>query len=357
MFAIAKRCVNAKNLPPEAEFTKILDLPIAEAKALKITEFLSRMKIGAKFDHACKVKADREKHDKKYQGEPIEAVIKAVKEEFGRLARSYLVYLLSETQGLKGLTTNIIRGLCAFDLNTLLVEPLELGKYCIGQLFSSFRLRDYYSPTEESQCLDEYITFVDDLRQRYTSMSQPTFFIFDTIDFLSGQETLQSRPLLYKLFRLSCLCIDVPFAELPMIKFWGFNSDDPTCQLIDLIQPVQSYFTNVARGEEVMTREESVTKFLALEPTFGSTALSDVYCPWLSVDFFGRAKIFEGLDPTKSCPRAAQSSSKTQRVESIEPPTTIYFPRGKKRTRKSVSSRDRSSSGETLHACTSASKS
>ena len=194
LFAIAKRCVNAKNLPSEAEFTKILDLPIAEAKALNITEFLSRMKFGAKFDHACKVKADREKHDKKYQGEPIEAVIKAVKEEFGRLARSYLFYLLSETQSLKGLTTNIIRVLCAFDLNTLLVEPLELGKYCIGQLVSSFRLRDYYSPTEESHCLDEYITFVDDLRQRYTSMNQPTFFIFDTIDFLSGQETLQSRP-------------------------------------------------------------------------------------------------------------------------------------------------------------------
>ena len=142
-----------------------------------------------------------------------------------------------------------------------------------------------------------------------------------------------------------------------MIKFWGFNSDDPTCQLIDLIQPVQSYFTNVARGVEVMTREESVTKFLALEPTFGSTALSDVYCPLLSVDFFGKARIFEGLDPTKSCQRDAQSSSKTRRVESIEPPTTIYSPRGKKRARKSVSSRERSSSRETLHACTSASKS
>ena len=78
-----------------------------------------------------------------------------------------------------------------------------------------------------------------------------------------------------------------------------------------------------------MTREESVTKFLTLEPTFGSTALSDVYCPWLSVDFFGKAKIFEGLDPTKSCQRDVQSSSKSRRVESIEPPTTIYFPRGK----------------------------
>ena len=72
-----------------------------------------------------------------------------------------------------------------------------------------------------------------------------------------------------------------------------------------------------------MTREESVSKFLALEPTFGTTALSDVYCPWLSVDFFGRARNFEGLDPAKSCQRDAGSPSKSRGVESIEPPKTI----------------------------------
>ena len=188
-------------------------------------------------------------------------------------------------------------------------------------------------------------------------MNQLTFFIPDSIDLLLGQEILQSRPLLYKLLRLSCLCIDEPFVELPVIKFWGFNSDDPTSQLIDLFQPVQSYFTNVARGVEVMTREESVSKFLSLEPTFGTTALSDNCCPWLSVDFSGRARILEGLDPAKSCQRDAGSPSKSRGVESIEPHKTIYFPRGKKRTCKNTSSLDRSSSGDTLHACTSASKS
>ena len=92
-----------------------------------------------------------------------------------------------------------------------------------------------------------------------------------------------------------------------------------------------------------MTRKESVSKFFALEPTFGTTALSDVYCPWLSVDFFGNARILEGLDPTKSCQPDAGSPSKSRRLEPIEPPKTIYLPRGKKRTRKSISSRDRSS--------------
>ena len=157
---------------------------------------------------------------------------KTIKEEFGRLARCYIVYLLSETQGFKGLTTNIIRSLGAFDLSTLLVDPPELGTYCFGHSFSNCRLRCYYTilvsqRLDESLCLDEYVTSVDALRQRYTGMSQPTFFIPDTIGFVVGQETLQSRRLLYKLFRLSC-CIDEPFPELPVVKFWSFNTNDST---------------------------------------------------------------------------------------------------------------------------------
>ena len=79
--ALGRRCVNPKNLPAEGSFTKILDVSIADAKALNITKFLSRMKFGLRFDHACKVTADREKYDKKHEGVPIKEVILKVKEE------------------------------------------------------------------------------------------------------------------------------------------------------------------------------------------------------------------------------------------------------------------------------------
>ena len=351
--ALGRRCVNPKNLPTDGCFTKILDVSIADAKSLNITEFLSRMKFGPKFDHACKVRAVREKHDKKHEGVPINEVVPKVKEEFARSARSYLVYLFRETQSLKGLTADIIKGLGAFDLSTLLVDPPELGSYCLRQLFSSFRLRGYYDATEESECLDEYVTFVDSLRQQYPGISQPSLLIADTVDFLMGQESLQTRPLLHKLFRLSCLCLDVPFPQLPGIKFWNVDSEDPTSQLIDLVQPVQSYYANVARGVEVTTSDDSVSKFLALEPNFGNTAISDVYCPWLSVDFFDSAKIHKSLDPTGSCPRDLQSPIKIRETAPIDSPKTIYFPRGKKRGRYESSSRNRSSSNETLQAGTS----
>ena len=63
-----------------------------------------------------------------------------------------------------------------------------------------------------------------------------------------------------------------------------------------MILPVQSYFRNVYRGVETVTSEQSISKFLLLEPDFGTQGLSDVYCPWLSVDSFGRTKLLEQLD-------------------------------------------------------------
>ena len=168
-----------------------------------------------------------------------------------------------------------------------------------------------------------------------------------------GQEALQTRLLLHKLFRLSCLCLDVPFSQLPGIKVWNINSEDPTSPLIDLVQPVQSYYANVARGVEVTACDDSVSKFLALELNFGNTAFSDIHCPWFCVDFCDSAKIHKSLDPTGLCQQFLQSPTKIRETAPVDSPKTVYFPRGKKRGRYQSSSRDRSSSDESLQAGTS----
>ena len=68
--------------------------------------------------------------------------------------------------------------------------------------------------------------------------------------------SLQSRPLLFKSFVHSWICIDEPFPQHPPNKFRNINSEDPTRQLTDVVLPVQSYISNVARGVEIMTRED-----------------------------------------------------------------------------------------------------
>ena len=119
----------------------------------------------------------------------------------------------------------------------------------------------------------------------------------DTVDFLIAQASLTCRPLLYKLFRLACLCLDEPFENLPVVTFGSVNTEDPTCSRVEVMLRVQPYFRNVSRGMETVTSEQSISKFLLLEPDFGTQGLTDVYRPWLSVDYFERTRFLSSWTP------------------------------------------------------------
>ena len=160
---------------------------------------------------------------------------------------------------------------------------------------------------QETASGEEYLSFVDDLRRTYSDLAQPTLLIPDTVKFLVELPILHSRPLLFKLFRLACLCLDEPFPVLPSVKFGSVDSDNPTSSHIDVILPVQSYFANVPHSIEAVTTDQSVSDFLRLEPDFIDGGMSDTYCPWDSVDFFGRSKILEQLTSDISRPKPSVS--------------------------------------------------
>ena len=117
------------------------------------------------------------------------------------------------------------------------------------------------------------------IRQIYSDMVQPTILITDTIKFLMEQPSLLSRPLLYLLFTLSCLCLDEPFQVLPEVKFRSVRTDDPSSKLTDIILPVHLFFKSVPSGIETLSDNSSVAKILSLEATFEDSALSDSYDP------------------------------------------------------------------------------
>ena len=80
-------------LPDEDDISGILDLDINVAPALSVTVFLNRVKFGEKLDHACKLKAEMEMHEK--QGEKLTLVelTNKARDEYGRIARSYVAHL------------------------------------------------------------------------------------------------------------------------------------------------------------------------------------------------------------------------------------------------------------------------
>ena len=225
--------------------------------------------------------------------------------EFQRAARSYITFLFNSFQGLKGLTNDLVKGLGCFDLGTLLIGPVAHAPYCQSQLFTTFRLRGYFIIDQETTCGEEYFSFLDDFRRNYPDLEQPTMLISDTVKFLVDMPSLHSRPLLHKLFRLACSCLDEPFLVLPSVKFGSVDSDNPTNSLIDVILPVQAYFSNVSYGIEAVTTDQSVSAFLRLEPDFSGVGLSDTYCLWDSVDSFGCSKILGRLNSRGSRPQVA----------------------------------------------------
>ena len=85
---------------------------------------------------------------------------------------------------------------------------------------------------------------------------------------------------------------------------------------MDVVLPVRSYFQNVPHSIESVTTDQSIAAFLQLEPTFGGIGTSDVYNPWDRVDLFGRARIFEQLDPAGTC-RLDQNLELTSKVSTV----------------------------------------
>ena len=126
-------------LPEEDELAKILDLDVITAPAMSVTVFLNRTKFGAKLNRACKLKAEVEQHETKGEKQPLSELKEIAKEEFGRLARSYVTHLFKETRSHFNFTTIIAQGLGSFDLEILLKLPLDLATKCYSHLFTNLR--------------------------------------------------------------------------------------------------------------------------------------------------------------------------------------------------------------------------
>ena len=240
LYKLARRCSSPRDLPSEKDWHDIPNLDLSTTTALSVPNFLTRAKFDSKLDAACKIKAERDQTEKCNAGLSMATLVNRNKVEFGRAARSYVTHLFNSIQGLKGFTNDLVKGLSCFDLETLLIGPVAHATYCQSQLFTSFRLRGYFTVDQKTVCGEEYLSIVDDLRRSFPDFEQPTMLISDTVKFLVDMPSSHSRPLLHKLFRLACLCLDEPFSVLPTVRFGSVDSENPTDSLVDVIFPVQS---------------------------------------------------------------------------------------------------------------------
>ena len=64
LFKLGRRCIKPKSLPQESGLAGILSVSSSDARALAITAFIARSKLGQRLDVACKIKAERELTEK-----------------------------------------------------------------------------------------------------------------------------------------------------------------------------------------------------------------------------------------------------------------------------------------------------
>ena len=325
LFKLGRRCIRSPNLPSESDYRKILNLSIPDVKALSTADFLSRSKLDDRIGPACKSKAESEKGKKKNEGPTLDTIIANCKEEFGRNAMSYVIFLFKGTQGLSRFTSDIVRGLGS-------PSTLENAIYCFKQLFTSFRLRGVFQADEESIFIEECLSFLDIIRSSHPDIQQPKLLIADAIHFVCSQESLVSRPHLRRIFRPSCLCLDEPRMSFTPVKFGSHRTDDPLSIMFDVIAPIQSFLGYVGHGLDVLTSDASVSRFLPLEQSFGNSGLSDLYSPWDSVDHFGKTQIRENLES-----KEAGSQSGPQGNSAAEETPMQSFPDSKPGKRHSHS--------------------
>ena len=150
LFRLARRCSNPSDLPDDQNWPAILNLDIKTVTALTVSEFISRIKLGPRLRISCRAMAEKDIRDKLDQGLPIGALANKNRDDFGRSTRSY-ISLFSSVQNQKTLATDLMKELGSFNLDTLLHDPLPHAVYCFSRLFTSFRLRGYFSRLTERQ--------------------------------------------------------------------------------------------------------------------------------------------------------------------------------------------------------------
>ena len=111
LYQLARRCSSPRDLPSEKDWPDIFDLDLSTTTALSVLNFLTRAKFDSKLDAAREIKAERDQTEKCNAGLFLDTLVNRNKEEFGRGARSYVIFLFNSFQGLKGLTSDLVKGL------------------------------------------------------------------------------------------------------------------------------------------------------------------------------------------------------------------------------------------------------
>ena len=255
------RCLVTSSIPSSTDWYGLLSLHIESQRVLLPNDFLQRLNLTAKVDSAIKKKAEQESSERKLRREALDELVSGLRTTFCDRARNYLLFLLEGSRRHVTMTTSNVRGMACFDPQVMLSMSLEFAGRCFTDLYRGFCLRGWFEPGSEQTYRDDYLAFLVDLRQSGITFASSSSIIHDIVTYLTDLQILRSRPRIYHLFKLSCLCLTDVAPDLPAVTFGSVDSSRMDCRQSAVIKPVQSFIMNVPGSVGICTEDSALDSF------------------------------------------------------------------------------------------------
>ena len=202
---------------------------------------------------------------------------------------------MSEVLRRTDLSSNLVKGLAAFDPFVMLKRPTDVALRHFDMLYYTFLLTPWVTSSNESVCRDEYLGLLDHLHSSYPSSFEITDSSKDLIDFLINLKFMQSHQHLLHLFKLCCLCATSISPTYPPVTMGSTSTSGHQSRFTDVVLLCQSYLSFVSGSIAFCSNETNLNSFSLLSASLGQSAFSPIYDPWTYVDAFGRGKSYKSL--------------------------------------------------------------
>ena len=293
---LCSRVYTPDTIPLENAWFLLLRFQTSEGTFLPRDEYLIRLKLSSRVGTASKTRAEGirfEKSPNVHTYKPLQT--ENVKTAFIKVSQPYLQFLINEVLKRTWLTSNIVKGLAAFESFIMFKRPMDVALKHFDMLYSTFALRSWVPNTNGSLWRDKYMQLLDHLRTYYGSNFNLSSTSSDLIEFPVGLEFLQDRAHLLHLFKLCCLCATTVSPAFPDVIFGTVTTAGRQNCFTDVILPCQSYLANVRDSVAFCSNDDNLNIFSVLSVSFGRSAFSSDFDPWTHVDTFGRSKIYKSL--------------------------------------------------------------
>ena len=234
---LCARCYSPETIPLENSWFLILGFKVSEGKFITEESFLTGFRLTTKIAAASKQSAEMVHLNKKSEKVAKDKTAVEATSSFVKEGLQFIQYLVREVLSQAGLSSEIVKGLAAFDPFVLFKRPPEVGLRHFGVLYSTFQLRSWVTSADENVYRDEYLALLDHLRVNFP----PDFDLMesssDLISFLMGLEFFLTHEHLLYFFKLCCLCVTSRSSQYHPVLFGSVDTTGYRSRFADLVVP------------------------------------------------------------------------------------------------------------------------